>query len=142
MSSVERQAERVARQRRAYERVVIDGASLKDVAPELGVSRQTVAQDVAIMRQALGADGAADLEAKRIQFLDRVNDLYDKALATYERFKDTKPMAAVGALNTAVTMLTHLRAVQGLDAPKEVRADVDGNITIQWADEALPTGEQ
>lgn len=65
-----------------------------------------------------------------IAFLDRVNGLYDKALATYETYKDRKPLAAVGALNTCVAILAHIRAVEGLEAPKEVRADLAGNVVI------------
>ena len=46
MTNTERLAERLARAEVAFTKHVIDGMSLRDIGPELGVSHETARQDV------------------------------------------------------------------------------------------------
>lgn len=127
-------SERMVRAERAFQRHVIDRVPLAELAPELGVSRETVRQDVEAMRQALGADRPADLQERRAVFEAQLQDVIAKAYALYDKYKDTKPLAAVGALNTVVATFAHLRAVQGLDEPKETKLGGEVRHTIVWDD--------
>jgi hypothetical protein len=45
----------------------------------------------------------------------------------------------VGALNTVDSLYTHIRAIEGLDAPKEIRQETKGDYTIRWASEGDQT---
>src|SRR5437764_1354120 len=135
MTNVKKRAERMVRAEQAFTRHVIEGAPLDGVAAELGVSRETIRQDVAAMQQFLGAEGTSDLDQRRAVRLAELEDARQKALALFDKFRTTKPLAAVGALNTVVSLYTHIRAIEGLDAPKEVKQEVKGDYTIRWVGE-------
>ena len=62
-----------------------------------------------------------------------MDDIYAKALEIYER-NQGKGLTQVGALNTIVSLMAHLRAVTGVDMPKEVKQDVDQTVSIKWED--------
>jgi hypothetical protein len=134
-TSTQRRADRLVRAERAFTRHIIEGASLDAVAAEVGVSRETIRRDVEAMKLAMGEDKLVDLDQRRAVRLAQLDQIRREALATFERFKKTKPLAAIGALNTAVSTFTHIRAIEGLDRPKESRIETGGTYTIKWADE-------
>lgn len=134
-ANTERRAALLTRAEAAFTRHVVDGVSLRDLAPEMGVSVETARKDVDTFKTYLADVDRADLPAKRAVRLVELADVKAKALYVYERYKDTKPLTAIGALNTIVATLAHIRAIEGLDAPKEVRQEVDQRVSIRWGDE-------
>ncbi len=108
---------------------------LRDLKAEMGVSYETVRSDVAAFRSYLAEANAEDLASKRAGRLEELRDLKAKALFIYERFKDSKPLTAVGALNTAMSAFTHIRAIEGLDMPKEAKVEGDIRYTVTWEDD-------
>ncbi len=135
MTNTDKFAERMARSDEAFTKHVVEGRSLRDLAPEMGVSYETVRSDVAAFRQYLADGSQEDLAAKRAGRLEELRDLKANALYIYERYKDSKPLTAVGALNTAMSAFTHIRAIEGLDMPKESKVDGDITYRVTWGDE-------
>jgi hypothetical protein len=135
MTKTEALAEHMTRAEDLFTRHVVNGVSLRDLAPEVGLSYETVRRDVSAYKQYLADVNRDELPAKRAARLAQLDDARVKAMALYERYKDTKPLTAVGALNTAISTFVHIRAIEGLDAPKELRAEVDTNITVMWGDD-------
>lgn len=133
-TDTDRLAERFDRAERAFTLVDIDGLSLRDAAAELGVSYETVRSDVKSYRAYLAKDRDGDKEQRRARFEARLEALRKRALSFYDKNKDTRPLAAIGALNTAASLLQHERAVQGLDEPKEVKAEQDTRVTVSWGE--------
>lgn len=129
-----RRAELMARSERAFTAHVVNGVSLADLAPELGVSRETARSDVAAYKAFLADVDKDALPGKRAARLAQLDDMRVKAIALYERYKDSRPLTAVGALNTAISTLVHIRAIEGLDAPKEARVEQETNIVVRWED--------
>ncbi len=138
MSNTEAQAERMARAERAFTRHVVEKVSLRDLGPELGVSAETVRQDVKAYQSFLAKTGAEDVDERRASFLAQLDDLTRKALDLFEACKDTKPLAAVGALNTIASLMAHRRAVEGLDMPKQVQAAQDITYRVIWSEDDDP----
>lgn len=125
----------MARADQAFTKHVVEGRSLRDLAPELGVSYETVRTDVAAFRKYLAEQqDQDDLAAKRAGRLEELRDLKAKALYVFERYKDSKPLTAVGALNSALAAFTHVRAIEGLDMPKETKIEGDLNYRVVWDD--------
>src|SRR5690349_9985459 len=118
-------AERMTRADQTFTRHVVDKVPLSQLAPEMGVSYETAKADVQAFRQYLAQDQTTDLEEKRAVFLAQINASMARCLYMYERYKDTKPLAAIGALNTISTLLGQVRAVEGLDAPKQAQVKED-----------------
>ncbi len=135
MTNTDKLAARMARADEAFTKHVVEGRSLRDLAPEMGVSYETVRSDVAAFRSYLAEANAEDLASKRAGRLEELRDLKAKALFIYERFKDSKPLTAVGALNTAMSAFTHIRAIEGLDMPKEAKVEGDIRYTVTWEDD-------
>lgn len=133
-TNVQRKAALMARAETVFQRHVIDGVSLRDLAPEVGVSVETARNDVQTFKQYLADVDRAELPAKRAARLVELEDLKARALALYDRYKDSKPLTAVGALNTAMAAFTHIRAIEGLDAPKEARLQGEVSYRVVWDD--------
>jgi hypothetical protein len=125
-------AERIARADQAFTRHVVDKVPLSQLGPELGVSYETARADVQTFRQYLASDRTTDLEEKRAAFLAQVDASIARCLYLYEAYKDKKPLAAVGALNTLNALLAQVRAVEGLDAPKQLKAEQDITYRVVW----------
>jgi hypothetical protein len=138
----QRRAELMARSERAFTQHVVNGISLADLAPELGVSRETARSDVAAYKAFLADVNKDDLPAKRAARLAQLDDMRARARALFDQYKDTKPLTAVGALNSAIATLVHIRAIEGLDAPKEARVEQDTTITVVWGEDDDPVQHQ
>src|SRR5690242_3171076 len=108
-----RRAELMARAERAFTSHVVNGISLRDLAPELGVSPETARSDVAAYKAFLADVNRDELPAKRAARLEELHDLKARALAIYDKYVNTKPLTAVGALNTAISTFVHIRAIEG-----------------------------
>jgi hypothetical protein len=139
MTNTQAFADRMARADQTFTRHVVDKVPLSQLAPEMGVSYETAKADVQAFRQYLAQDRAAELEEKRAVFLAQIDASIARCLYLYERYKDTKPLAAVGALNTINALLGQVRAVEGLDMPKEARVQQEGTIRVVWSDEDAET---
>ena len=137
MTNTEALATRMARAEKAFTRHIVDKVSLRDLGPELGVSYETVRQDAAAYQQYLAANGP-ELAERRAAFVAELEGYKAKALYVFEKYKDTKPLTAVAALNSAITTLTHQRAVQGLDMPREAKIEQSGEVRIVWDDGTIP----
>lgn len=143
MTNTEAFAQRMARADRVFTRHVVDKVDLKDIAPEEGISYDTARADLAAFRKYIAEDQTAELAIKRASFLAELDANMRRALGVYDACMAAgKHLAAIAALNTINAALTHKRAVEGLDMPKEVKADVDQRVTIMWADEDAPDQHQ
>jgi len=138
MTNTQAFADRMARADQTFTRHVVDKVPLSQLAPEMGVSYETAKADVAAFRQYLAQDHAAELEEKRAVFLSQIDAAIARCLYLYEKYKDTKPLAAVGALNTINSLLSQVRAVEGLDAPKQAQIKEDITYKVVWSDEDQP----
>ncbi len=140
MTNTDQVATRMARADKAFTRHVIDKVSLRDLVPEMGVSYETIRNDVTAFTKYL-ADNGAELAERRVTFNAELEAYKAKALYVYEKYKNTKPLTAVAALNSVIATLTHQRAVQGLDMPREAKIEQSGEIRIVW-DDGDTTGPQ
>ena len=86
----------------------------------------------------MAQDRVADLDERRAVFEGQLAAVQARAMWTYERYKKTKPLVAIAALNTYTATLTHQRAVQGLDQPKEAKIEQSGEVRIVWDDGTIP----
>lgn len=128
--------EKMARAERAFKLNVIEKKSIRTVAKEMGISPATAFRDIRAYKAYLAARRAEDdLDAKRAELKALLDDVVAKAQDVYRTAK--LPLHKVGALNTIIAAMTHYRAIEGADTPKEVRADVGGEFIIRWADDEL-----
>jgi hypothetical protein len=135
MTNTERLAERFARADKAFTRHVVDRVSLRDLVPEIGVSYETIRGDVAAFKQYQAESGGEELAVRRATFLLVLDDRERKALDVYDlAMAQGKPLVAIAAINTLSSLLTHRRAVEGLDMPREARVEQSGTITVVWDD--------
>lgn len=79
MAKQEPLAERMARADTAFTKHVVEGRSLRDLAPEMGVSYETARSDVAAFRQCLAETSQEDLPAKCAGRLAGLQDLKARA---------------------------------------------------------------
>lgn len=126
----------LAKQMQAFSLTVIEKKSLRKAAEIMGCSHTSVKAYADAYTKALASERVTeDVEARRAKFDAELEDM--KALAreiAIEAKRGGKGLTAVGAINSYVAMWTHQRAVQGLDTPKEVKADVDQTMRIVWDD--------
>lgn len=138
----QKKAEQMARAERIFNRHVIDLTPLSQLAPEEGISVETARKDFKAYKSFLASENREDLPGLRAQRIAELNDLKAKALYLFDRYKDSKPLTAVGALNSAVAVYAHIRAIEGLDAPKESRVEAEVNYNVTWGDpNDVPTSE-
>lgn len=129
----------MARADTAFTRHVVDKVSLRDLVPEMGVSYETIRSDVAAFGKYRAENNAEDLAVKRAVFLAVLDDRERKALDVYNlAMAQGKPLVATAALNTISSLMTHRRAVEGLDAPREAKIEQSGEIRIVWDDGTIP----
>lgn len=126
----------------AFTLVVLQKNSYRQAAKMIGekfapvtVSHTRVGRLVRAYKKYL-ADERRDetVDQKRAAFDAELEEIKALALDTYKGAKG-KPLTQVAALNTLVATLAHQRAVQGLDMPKEVRADIDQDVRITWGED-------
>lgn len=130
-------AERMIRAADAFNKHVIEGKSLRDIGPELGYSYETIRQDVAAWKRYLADERTKDLTERRATFEAAVQANMARALAAYELAMQTgKVLAAVGAINAITAMMTHQRAVGGLDEPRESKVAAEVSYVVTWAEDA------
>jgi hypothetical protein len=152
VTNIDQLATRMARADEAFTKHVIGKRSLRDLAPEMGVSYETIRNDVAAFRRYLTEINSDNREERRAVFLAELDDRISKALDVYDlAMAQGKTLAAVAALNTISSFYVHKRAVEGLDAPREAKVEQSGEVRIVWDDgtgtpadpgygEAPPTG--
>jgi hypothetical protein len=141
MTKTEALAEHMTRAEDLFTRHVVNGVSLRDLAPEVGLSYETVRRDVSAYKQYL-ADVNRDDHQPSGPHAFQLDDMRARARALFDQYKDTKPLTAVGALNSAIATLVHIRAIEGLDAPKEARVEQDTTITVVWGEDDDPVQHQ
>lgn len=136
----------LAKQMQAFDLVVIQKKSLRKAAESMGCSYVTVRAYVTAYKKAIASERVTEnVEERRAMFDAELDAIKAKALAVYNYCmggstnKETgepivRPLAAVGALNSYTTTLTHQRAVQGLDTAKEVKQENSGTISVVWDD--------
>ena len=140
MTNTEAFATRMARADKAFTRHVVDKISLRDLVPEIGASYETIRSDVTAFKQYQAENNAEELAGKRAAFLLVLDDRERKALDVYDlAMAQGKPLVAIAAINTISSLLTHRRAVEGLDAPREAKVEQSGTISIVWDDGTTPT---
>lgn len=137
----------LAKQMQAFDLTVIQKKSLRQAAEIMGVSHMSVKAYADTYAKALGDTRITEnVETKRAKLDAELDAIKAKALAVYDycmgedRGAKKMPLAAVGAINSYTATIAHQRAVQGLDTPKEVKAEVDGLVRIVW-DEGDETPE-
>jgi hypothetical protein len=105
------------------------------VAEDLGVSHETVWRDIRAYEGYLAAvQGQRDPKEIRATVEALCLEAMDKARAIL-RDNPTKPLVQVGALNTFVSTLAHLRAVTGADVPKDRKPEGPGLVRVRWGGE-------
>ena len=128
-------ADMLAKQMQAFDLTVLQKKSLREAALVMGCSHTSVKAYADTYAKALASDRVAeDVEVKRAKTDAELEHAKKLALELVEKNKKNKPLTAVGALNTFLAVFVHQRAVQGLDMPKEVKADVDQTVRIVWDD--------
>ena len=127
-------ADRMARAEDCFRLSVIDKKSYREISKQLGISPATVSRDIAIYKAYLADERKTeDIEQRRAKVAAMIDDIYAKALEIYDRNQGTG-LTQVGALNTIVSLMAHLRAVTGVDMPKEIKAEQDTTVSIKWED--------
>lgn len=139
-------ADLLAKQMQAFSLVVLEKKSLRKAAEAMQISHTTVKAYVTAYKKAIASERVAEnVEERRASFDAELEMVKAKALAVYAYCmggrlnKETgdpiiMPLAAVGAINSYTTTLTHQRAVQGLDTAKEVKQENTGEVRIIWDD--------
>lgn len=118
----------------AFDLVRLKGKSLRAAAQELGVSHETVWRDVRAYESYLAATNTTGtMDERRAAFLAQCQDIMAEARKVLADFPD-KSLTRVAALNTMSSVLTHVRAVQGLDSPKEqAKPQGPAQFRVGWA---------
>lgn len=125
-------AARWARAERAFNMVRLEGKSLRVVAEDLGVSHNTVWQDVRSYEQYLGkAHGSGDIGERRAAFEQLVYEILGECREIIQS-NPNKPLVKTAALNTMNSALGHLRAVRGLDVPKTAEPGKPSVVRVSW----------
>lgn len=122
------------RAEQAFDLVRMQGKSLRQAAEVLGVTHDTVWRDVKAYEQYLAKTMEGPVDEKRATFLQRCNQVLDMAKQVFDNASD-KSLNKTAALNTMVSVFGHIRAVQGLDVPKDAQKAPPGAIRISWGDE-------
>lgn len=122
------------RAEQAFDMVRLQGRSLRFAAEALGVSHDTVWRDVRAYEAYLAATRTSHVDERRAAFEAMCYRVIERAVSVFEAAGD-KSLNKTAALNTINTTLGHLRAVQGLDAPKADAAKEAGTsgAVIRWA---------
>ena len=119
------------RAEQAFEAVRLKGMSLRQAAQDMGVSHDTIWKDIRAYEGYLAKTQAGSLDEKRAAFLAQCFRLLAKAEKVFD---DAPPQSLnrTGALNTMVSILSHIRAVQGLDVPKDSKPPAPTGIRVTW----------
>lgn len=134
MADAERLGEQMARSAEAFNLCKIQGKTLRDAAKVMGCSYETVRQLVKAHQKYLRDDRTIDKEERRASFEAFAMEVQRRAFETYNAANPERTLSRVAALNTLVALMPHLRAVQGLDEPKESKADVEQRVIVTWGE--------
>lgn len=122
------------RAEQAFQIVRLKGKSLRQAAQDLGVSHDTIWRDIRAYEAYLAKTETGSVDEKRAAFLQRVYRSIQMAEEVYDQAKPGS-LSRVAALNTVLSAFSHLRAVQGLDIPKDVKPPAPTAIRVQWGGE-------
>lgn len=122
---------RWVRAEQAFDLVRMRGISLRKAAEELGVSHDTIWRDVRAYETYLARTESGSVDEKRAAFLQRCFRIIKMAEDVFET-SSPQSLNRTAALNTMVSVLAHIRAVQGLDVPKDVQKAPPGPIRVAW----------
>jgi predicted transcriptional regulator len=130
-------ADKLDKIERAFDLVVVRHKSLRAAAEELGISHETVRQYVSTYQQHLAKNHAdCSIDERRATMQEELRYLQARAMQLLDKAEASgKHLAAIGALNSALSAFQHLRAITGVDTPKNVRQDSDLNVTVKWEED-------
>lgn len=123
----------LAKYEQAFTGAVIEGRSYAAVARDLNVDPRTVKAWSDKYRDMLSALRTTDKLSQVVELESMIFQGLRRADAVYERaMKQGHGLTAVAAVNSAKGYLDLLVRIRGLEAPKNAKTEVAGNISISW----------